>query len=57
MNLIEFKDVDFSYIIDEEIDGNSNQTIDIVLDGKYNAFYLDGTTSSNGKQNVKGYTR
>ena len=44
-------------IFNNGIDGNSNQTIDIVLDGKYNAFYLDGTTSSNGKQNVKGYTR
>lgn len=34
MNLIEFKDVDFSYIIDEEIDGNSNQSREVkVLEG------------------------
>lgn len=34
MNLIEFKDVDFSYVIDEEIDGNSNQSREVkVLEG------------------------
>lgn len=34
MNLIEFKDVDFSYVIEEEIDGNSNQSREVkVLEG------------------------